>query len=98
MSIRNFIDKIAGSDDLVTIDQQVDTTFELANVAHALEGKLVLFNDIKDFPGWRICSGLCAERKFFGLDLGVTVGGLIHHLAQSLANPVPPPMWPPARK
>ncbi len=92
MSIRNFIDKAAESGDLVTIDQQVDTTFELANVAHALEGKLLLFDEIKDYPGWRICSGLCADRKFFSMDLGVPVDGLMHHLAQAIAHPVPPPL------
>ena len=74
MSLRNFIDKAAESGDLVKIDQPVDTTFELANVAHALEGNFVLFNQIKDYPGWRVCSGLCADRKFFGMDLGVAGG------------------------
>ena len=58
MSFRNFIAKAGASGDLVVVDQPVDATFELANVAHALEGNLVLFNQIKDFPGWRVCSGL----------------------------------------
>jgi UbiD family decarboxylase len=92
MSLRNFIDKAAESGDLVAINQQVDSSYELANVAHALEGKLVLFNQIKDYPDWRVCSGPCANRKFFGMDLGVAVDGLIHHLAQALAHPLIPPM------
>ncbi len=92
MSIRNFIDKVAESGDLVVIDRPVDTTFELANVAHALEGKVVLFNQIKDYPGWRVCSGLCAERKFFSMDLEVEVNALIQRMTAALANPIQPPM------
>ena len=92
MSLRSFIDKTAESGDLLIIEQPVDTTFELANVAHALEGNFVLFNQIKEYPGWRVCSGPCATREFFSMDLGVAVDGLIHHLAQALAHPLSPPL------
>jgi UbiD family decarboxylase len=92
MSFRKFIELAAETGDLVTIDKAVDTTFELANVAHALEGRPVLFNQIKDYPGWRICAGPCSDRKFFGLDLNVPTADLTQHLAQSLANPQPPPL------
>ena len=50
MSLRNFIDQATANGDLITIDKEVDTTFEVANVAHALEGRPVLFNNIKDYP------------------------------------------------
>lgn len=92
MSFRQFIEMARDSGDLVTIDKPVDTHFELANVAHALEGKLVLFDDIKGHPGWRVLAGLCADRKFFSMDLGVPPQTLMHHLSDALANPQPPPM------
>lgn len=92
MSFRKFIELAAENGDLVTIDKAVDTSFELANVAHALEGRPVLFNQIKDYPGWRICAGPCSDRKFFGLDLNVPAADLTQHLAQSLAKPQPPPL------
>lgn len=92
MSFRGFIEMAADSGDLVTIDKAVDTTFEVANVAHALEGRPVLFTNIQSYPGWRICSGVCADRRFFSMDLGVEVPDLLHYLKDSLENPVPPPV------
>ena len=37
MSFRTFLEQAAHSGDLITIDKPINTTFELANVAHALE-------------------------------------------------------------
>ena len=92
MSLRDFIQKAAESGDLITIEQPVDVTFELANVAHALEGKAVLFNQIIGYPDWRVIAGPCAERQFFSMDLNVPLDQLTHHLTQALANPVTPEM------
>lgn len=92
MSFRGFIETAADNGDLVTIDKAVDTIYEVANVAHALEGRPVLFTNIQGYPGWRICSGVCADRKFFSMALGVEVPDLLHHLKDSLENPVSPPV------
>ncbi|MDX1415626.1 MAG: UbiD family decarboxylase [Candidatus Promineifilaceae bacterium] len=92
MSLREFIRKASEQGDLVTIKRPVDTDLELANVAHALEGKPILFEQIKDYPGWRVFSGQCADRGFFSLDLGVPASELIHHLAHAVSNPVLPPL------
>jgi UbiD family decarboxylase len=92
MSFRHFIEQAEASGDLVTIDRPIDTTYELANVAHALEGRPVLFTNIFDFSGWRVCAGPCSNRKYFGMDLGVPVDGLINHLTQALHDPILPPI------
>ena len=92
MSFRDFIQQAAASGDLVTIDRPVDTTFELANVAHALEGRPVLFNNIIGHPGWRVCAGPCSDRKYFSMDLDVPVDHLISHLARAIDNPTGPPL------
>ncbi len=92
MSYRDFLDKAAASGDLITIDKPVSPRFELANVAHALEGKTVTFTHVEGHPGWRVNSGPCADRRFFSLDLGVPIHQLTHHLAQALARPQLPPL------
>jgi len=92
MSLRDFIEQAAASGDLITIERPVRVQHELANVAHALEGRLVLFNNIVDYPGWRIIAGPCSDRKYFSMALGVPVPELVTHLAQSLENPQPPPV------
>lgn len=92
MSVRNFIEKIKNSDDYVEIDAPVNVRFEVANVANALSGKTVLFNNITDYPNWRIIAGMCAERRFFATDLDVEVAELTHHLAGAIQNRSEPPM------
>jgi UbiD family decarboxylase len=92
MSFRQFIENAAASGDLITIDAPVDTTYEVANVAHALEGRPVLFNHIAGYPDWRICAGVCSDRRYFSMALGVAVPDLLHHLANALENPITPPV------
>ncbi|NKQ36938.1 MAG: UbiD family decarboxylase [Chloroflexi bacterium] len=92
MSLRTFLDQAAGSGDLVTIETPVDTTFELANVAHALEGRPILFNHIKNYPDWRIVSGICSDRRYFSMALDVPLPDLLPHLAQANEQPIPPPL------
>lgn len=92
MSFRSFIEKAAAEGYLVTIDKPVSTELEIANVAHALEGKPVLFNNIVNHPGWRVCAGPCSDRRYFSLDLNVPVPQLSRHLAEAIDKPQPPPV------
>jgi 2,5-furandicarboxylate decarboxylase 1 len=92
MSLRKFIQQAEKSGDLININHPVHTTYELANVAHSLEGRPVLFSQIIDYPGWRICAGPCSDRRYFAMDLDVPVDQLIHHMALALDNPVLPPI------
>lgn len=92
MSFRRFIERADSAGYLVTIDRPVDTTFEVANVAHALEGRPVLFTHIKEYPGWRICAGPCSDRRYFSLDLDVPVGDLMRRLAEVMDRPISPPL------
>ncbi len=92
MSFRRFIQQAEDNGDLVTINRSVDTTYELANVAHALEGRPVLFNSILGYPGWRVCAGPCSDRRYFAMDLGLPVDQLPIHLARAIAHPKLPPL------
>lgn len=92
MSFRRFIEAAAATGDLITVNHPVDTTYEIANIAHALEGRPVLFTHINSHPGWRICAGVCSDRRYFSMDLGVPVPELMHKLAHALENPALPPV------
>lgn len=91
MSFRNFIAQAQESGDLVVINRPVAPDYELANVAHALEGRPVLFNQIVGHPGWRVCANPCSDRKYFSMALGVPIPNLVHHLAQANDQPQQPP-------
>jgi UbiD family decarboxylase len=92
MDFRSFIEAAGQRGELITINRPVSTDFELANVAHALDGRLVLFNQIEGHPGWRVCSGACSARAHFSLSLGVPADELVHHLARSLESRRRPPV------
>jgi 2,5-furandicarboxylate decarboxylase 1 len=92
MSFRGFIRQAKESGVLVTVDRPVSADFELANVAHALDGRPVLFNNVNGHPGWRVCSGPCSAREYFSMNLGVPVGQLTAHLAAAVKSSVTPPV------
>lgn len=92
MGFREFIQAAREQGYLTIVDRPVSVRFELANVAHALKEKVVLFNHIQEHPGWRVCANACADRAYFGLDMGVPIPQLLHHLAHALAHPSPPPV------
>lgn len=92
MSLRDFIEQAAVSGDLVIVDKPVSVKYEVANVAHALEGRPILFEQIADHPGWQVLSGPCSDRRYFSMALGVPVEELVHHLAEALEKPAEPPM------
>jgi UbiD family decarboxylase len=90
MSFRKFIDQASSQGLLVSINRPVSTVYELANVAHAFDGRPVLFNQIQNYPGWRICSGVCSDRRYFGLSLDLPANQVVHKMAEALENPIPP--------
>ncbi|MDX1662309.1 MAG: UbiD family decarboxylase [Candidatus Promineifilaceae bacterium] len=90
MSLRDFLQQAAESGELVVVERPVDVEFELANVAHALAERPVLFEHVEGYPGWRVVSGVCAARDYFSMALDVPVDELVHHMADALAHPSPP--------
>lgn len=92
MSFRGFIEQARGQGLLVAIDRQVSVDYEVAGVAHALEPRPVLFNHVSGYPDWRICAGVCADRSYFSMALGVPAGDLLHRLDTALKHPEAPPV------
>ena len=90
--MRDFIEQVKQSGDLVQVHRPVSVKYELANVANALAEKPVLFEHIHDYAGWRVLSGQCASRRYFSMSLNIPVANLLHHLANALENPQPPPI------
>ncbi len=95
MSLRDFLVKAEQEGLLVRIAREVDPHLEMAQVIHALDGRPVLFETVKG-SACRVVSGICAQRAYFALDLGVTQEGLLSVLTRAYANPQPPPVVPTA--
>jgi UbiD family decarboxylase len=74
------------------VDRPVSTEYELANVAHAVDGHVVLFDQVTGHPGWRVTAGPCSNRRYFSMALDVPVEDLLSRLAWALENLSPPPI------
>ena len=92
MNLRSFVAWAREAGALVEVERAVDPHLELARVAHALDGRPVLFQALIGFPGWQAISGVCAQRQHFAVALGCTVSDLAHRMADALTHPALPPV------
>ena len=87
MDLRRFIAKSRSEGLLRVIRRPVSPRFELANVAHALDGRPVLFESVKGYSQWRVLAGPCSNRRHFSLALDVPPDRLLSRLAIAVENP-----------
>ncbi len=92
LSLREFLTKAEEAGLLRRVIRPVSTRFELARVAHALDGRPVLFESVEGYAGWRVLTGPCSERQHFALALGIPVERLPACLADAVSNPQEPPL------
>jgi 2,5-furandicarboxylate decarboxylase 1 len=87
MDLRDLIERLAGAGYLLRVERPASPHFELANVAHALDGRPVLFDSVAGYPGWRAVSGICSDRRYLALALGIEPGELLASLAAAVMDP-----------
>ncbi len=90
MNLHAFLTAAAAAGFLVTVDREVDPYLEIARLAAEVDGRPVLFPRVKGsaFP---VVAGVCSDRRYFGLALGVPPEQVIFRLAEALAAPTLPP-------
>jgi 2,5-furandicarboxylate decarboxylase 1 len=95
MNLRAFLERAEAAGRLVRIGRPVDPHLEMARVIRALDGRAVLFEQVgggePSRPGWRVASGVCAQRDHFAWALGCDLAGVVARLIDALAQPQPPP-------
>jgi UbiD family decarboxylase len=91
VNLRRFLDWADGEERLTTIARPVDPHLEMARLMHALQDRVVLFKSVRR-TGWRVVTGVCAQREHFAWALGTDVLGIVHRLVEALNRPVDPPM------
>ena len=89
MNLRSFIEKAREHGYLVVIDKEVDPHLEMARVINALEGRPVLFTNVKG-SGYQVVAGVCSARKYFALAFGIEEAQLLPTLVEALENPIAP--------
>jgi 2,5-furandicarboxylate decarboxylase 1 len=89
--MRDFLSWAQDEGRLTTITRPVDPNLEMARVIHALEGRPLLFADPRR-PGWRVATGVCAQREHFAWALHTDLIGIVPRLVEALNQPQPPPL------
>ncbi|MGQ9627654.1 MAG: UbiD family decarboxylase [Anaerolineae bacterium] len=89
--MRTFLAQLEEAGYLITIEKEVDPYLEMARLINALDGRPVLFKNVKG-SAYRVVSGLCSDRGYFSLALGVEKGALLPTLVGAMAELSPPPM------
>ena len=72
--LRGFLAHLESQKQLLRVKDEVGVKYEIAagmRKTSDIEGPALLFENVKDYPGWRVLGGLFATRKLVALGLGV---------------------------
>ena len=89
MNLHEFIAAADAAGYLITIDREVDPYLEAARLAAEVDGRPVLFRRVRGsaFP---VVAGVCSDRRYFGMALGVPAEQVMFRLAEALATALTP--------
>ncbi|MDI6708642.1 MAG: UbiD family decarboxylase [Candidatus Thermoplasmatota archaeon] len=89
MSLREFVNVLDEKGLLVKIKKPVDIKYEIATLMKMLDGKPVLFEQVKNFK-MPVVANVCSTRELIALGLGVSKNELVSKLAEAIDNPKEP--------
>ncbi len=67
-SLRDFLGDLDRAGELRMIEDAVDVRDVSALISQSK--RALMFNSLKDYPGWRLCGGLLSTRKRLALAMG----------------------------
>src|SRR5512143_1042992 len=88
MSLRDCIARLEKEGDLVRVCREVDRTFELSAVTKKLDGKAVLFENVRGFS-MPVVVGTEGTKDRIARNLGVKTRELVDHFARAIGSPIP---------
>lgn len=91
MDLREFLVAAEDAGHLLRYEAEADPYLEIARLALERDGRPVLFECVTGSP-YRVVAGVCSDRRYFGLALGVPAGEVLFRLAAALAGPQEPPL------
>lgn len=89
--MRTFIELIASTDRLLTVEREVDPHFEIPAVMKAAEktGKAILFKNVKK-PGFNIINNLLGDRQMLALLFETSPEHVVTEWLERVKNPLAP--------
>jgi len=95
--LRGFLENLERANQLLKVSREVDTQYEIAagiRKTSDVEGPALLFDNVKNHPGWRVLGGLFATRKLVAMGLGVTEDKLLERYLTLENKRIPSEMLP----
>ena len=91
MNLHEFLAAAAEAGYLLRQEAEADPYLEIAQLALAEDGRPMLFEHVAGSP-FRVVAGVCSDRRYFALALGVSPDQVIFRLAGALVGPQGPPV------
>ena len=88
--MRNFLAELDGSGDLVHVRREASTMHEIAAVSSRLDGKPLLFERVKESPGYKVAAGVCGTRDLLARSMGVESETLLGRILDAIESPETP--------
>ncbi|MEC7490959.1 MAG: UbiD family decarboxylase [Pseudomonadota bacterium] len=92
-SIRGYLANLEQQGELVRFHKKVDPLDNLTAIGwktYDRLGKSSLFDNLTDFPGWKVCNQIITDRRKWGIGLGVREDEVIETFNQRVKTPIDP--------
>ena len=87
IDLRNFIEILEKEKEIVYVDKEINTRFELAAIVSKFENKAIIFKNIKE-KDIHVLGNLLGTRKRFALALGIKTEKDIHNIINKAINSI----------
>jgi len=85
VNLREFIDILDEKGLLLKIERPVDVKYEMATLMKMLDGKPILFKQVKNFP-MPVIANICSSRELVALGLGIKESEIMNKLAEAIEH------------
>ncbi|MEE9323780.1 MAG: UbiD family decarboxylase [Candidatus Aenigmarchaeota archaeon] len=89
MEFREFFDALGKKGMLTRIKKEVDTKYEISTIMKKLDGRPLLFENVKGFDV-PVIANICSTRELVAVGLGIKEKEIIKKLSHAIENPKEP--------
>ncbi len=87
--MRDFLGELDRTGDLRHVKREVSTKYEIAAVAHKLDAKPILFENVRESKDYRVAIGVCGSRELLARSISEQPDRLLGRILDSVENPRP---------
>jgi 2,5-furandicarboxylate decarboxylase 1 len=92
-NFRDFLNLLERNGKLLRVRKEVDTRFDIAagiRKVSDIDGPALLYENVRNYPGWRVAAGVFATRKLLAMALGVAEKDMLEHYERLEQKLIPP--------